>query len=483
MSADCSPLTTRPSPPRHLTTRVVWWALGLALACRLPWIWSPLLDAHSWRQTETAAIARNYYEGGFRFLYPECDWGGKGPYYIGCEFPVYPYLVSLTYAVTGVHEWVGRAYAVLFSLLSTYFLFRLAELWMDRRAGLVAACFFAASPNCVFFTRNFMPESLMLLATIGSFLFLSRWYRSDRSCHLLAAASFAALALLVKLPSAYLLLPAGYLLWCKFGRSLLDRAEFWGFAAMAIIPAVLWYGHAQQLHRMSGLSFNIFGGGFWGDREVWLHADMYRKFATRFFFLVLTPVGCLGALLGLLVPAREKGEYFMHLWLLAVLIYVFLTPRASLVHYYYLLPLTPVAGLLLGRMVSAVARPWLRAVVVAALPFSLALGFSYIVGPQHWYRCDWAMLDAARAAAARTAPSDLIAVCDEGNSEVLYYAHRKGWHLRTGELASSAAAGILQGQAKLFVSKHRLTQEEAEAMALVLIPEASGEYFCYGRRL
>ena len=37
---------------------------------------SPLLDHHSWRQADTAAIARNFAREQFNIFYPQVDWRG-----------------------------------------------------------------------------------------------------------------------------------------------------------------------------------------------------------------------------------------------------------------------------------------------------------------------------------------------------------------------------------------------------------------------
>ena len=37
---------------------------------------SPLLDAHSWRQADTAAISRNFLRERFNIFYPQIDWRG-----------------------------------------------------------------------------------------------------------------------------------------------------------------------------------------------------------------------------------------------------------------------------------------------------------------------------------------------------------------------------------------------------------------------
>ena len=51
--------------------------VGLSLLVHLPGITSPLLDLHSHRQCQTAMVARNYVENGYRFLYPQIDWEGR----------------------------------------------------------------------------------------------------------------------------------------------------------------------------------------------------------------------------------------------------------------------------------------------------------------------------------------------------------------------------------------------------------------------
>ncbi|NJL87139.1 MAG: hypothetical protein HC886_16055 [Leptolyngbyaceae cyanobacterium SM1_1_3] len=49
--------------------------LALALLVRLYNLQSPIIGVHSWRQADTAALARNFYENGLNFFYPQVDWG------------------------------------------------------------------------------------------------------------------------------------------------------------------------------------------------------------------------------------------------------------------------------------------------------------------------------------------------------------------------------------------------------------------------
>jgi hypothetical protein len=83
----------------------------LAVVVRLIEVEQPFIDRWSWRQSDTAAIARNYLENGFHFNRPQIDWAGDAPGYVGTEFPILPFAVALAYKVTGVQEWVGRIQA------------------------------------------------------------------------------------------------------------------------------------------------------------------------------------------------------------------------------------------------------------------------------------------------------------------------------------------------------------------------------------
>ena len=63
--------------------------LLLAAGLRLLYIDAPLLDAHRWRQVDTAFMARAFYESGINPLKPEANWGGAHGY-VESEFPLLP---------------------------------------------------------------------------------------------------------------------------------------------------------------------------------------------------------------------------------------------------------------------------------------------------------------------------------------------------------------------------------------------------------
>src|SRR3989338_8211507 len=67
------------------------------------------------RQTVVGMVARNFYQHGFNFFYPELDDNGTGPYLFNAEMPLYSYIMAIGYWLAGgVREWVARSVSVAF---------------------------------------------------------------------------------------------------------------------------------------------------------------------------------------------------------------------------------------------------------------------------------------------------------------------------------------------------------------------------------
>jgi hypothetical protein len=80
----------RETRPRHQHVIAVIIVCVFAVAARVVLINQPYVDHWSWRQSDVAAIARNFLQNGSRFAYPQIDWAGNAPGYVGTEFPILP---------------------------------------------------------------------------------------------------------------------------------------------------------------------------------------------------------------------------------------------------------------------------------------------------------------------------------------------------------------------------------------------------------
>src|SRR5438309_2774580 len=252
------------------TTELVIALWVLAVAARLILINQPYIDHWSWRQSDVAAIARNFSERGFRFGYPQIDWAGDATGYVGTEFPILPFLAAICYKSAGIHEWIGRSQAVIFFAVSLPFFFLLVHEIFGSTAAVWATFFFSFAPLNIFAGRSFMPDVPSLgLSIIGLYLFL-RWAEHSTLLLFFLAAIAISLSLLIKItsiviavPLLYLVVAAVYDRWQnkerRFpkppGRSG-DRPslDYGGrrpplqwlalFAAITLLPSAAWYWHA-----------------------------------------------------------------------------------------------------------------------------------------------------------------------------------------------------------------------------------------------
>ena len=109
----------------------IWPLVFIGLLFRLININSPVLGVHSWRQADTASIARNFLSNNLIFWLPQVNWSGSTNGLVECEFPLYQYLVAHLYKLFGVNEIYARGLSVIFGCLSIIFLFRLIKRVFD----------------------------------------------------------------------------------------------------------------------------------------------------------------------------------------------------------------------------------------------------------------------------------------------------------------------------------------------------------------
>ena len=175
-------------PRDYRATKLVIVIGIFAVAARLIFINQPYVDHWSWRQSDVAAIARNFLQNGFRFGYPQIDWAGNAPGYVGTEFPILPFIAAVCYKFAGVHEWIGRSQAVILFAVSLPFFFLLIREIFGSTAAVWASFFYCFTPLNVFAGRSFMPDVPSLsFAIIGLYLFL-RWVQHGESSSFFAAA-------------------------------------------------------------------------------------------------------------------------------------------------------------------------------------------------------------------------------------------------------------------------------------------------------
>jgi 4-amino-4-deoxy-L-arabinose transferase-like glycosyltransferase len=433
---------------RHLA-----FAIGaVAVAVRLIAIDQPYIDNWSWRQSDVAAIARNFYNNGFHFAYPQIDWAGDAPGYVGTEFPILPFIAAITYKFLGVHEWIGRGQAVIFFTASLPFFFLLVREIFGSAAAIWALFFYSFAPLNIFAGREFMPDVPSLgLAMIGLYLFL-RWIDNNNLGSFIGAAITISLSILIKATSAVIGAPLLYLAvavvydrrWsfqreCDGHRPRLQLLAV--FAAITLLPSVIWYWHAYEIAQ------NFYPYHFFGAGGVQIMSTVsYWKIAKQIITSSLTPLLFGLALIGAfvtspvmkafgtptrLVAVSTRRSALFHWWLAAIVASIIVVGYGNR-HQWYQLPLVPVAAafagagcVFVGSKISARKMNVALSAVIGLLFGALAF---FYARPLYHSPSSVALRDLGLKLDRTTQKNSLVAAADNGDPTVFYYAQRKGWH-------------------------------------------------------
>jgi 4-amino-4-deoxy-L-arabinose transferase-like glycosyltransferase len=415
-------------------------------------IGKPLLDYHAWRQCETAAIARNLYRHGLNLFWPQVDWAGIHPGYVGMEFPLFQGTVALLYRLFGLDDSVGRGVSVLFSIGAVVLLYRFVLRLYDPRTAFIAALIFALMPLYVVLSQQFMPDVMMLSLTVGAIFFLYVWYADDRPLSLAVSGVLFMLALLVKIPTGTHYLPIAHIFYLKYGGRFLKKWPFWAYVAITLLPSLVWYQHALGVSQHY-YPYHMFGaidhgrGVLLSNLAPVLTIEFYLKISLRVLGLILTPVGFWFFIVGLISPSRRRDEHLLYSWLISLVAYLLLFAHGNLEHGYYQIVLAPLCAIFIAKgalwlhnvnevrgalatLVPNCVRCLSKTQQTGAVSASVILFLIWTLVITARYLGDLSespYLRAAEAIKRLTRTEDLLIISDGSNPITLYLSERKGW--------------------------------------------------------
>lgn len=472
--------------------------LLLGIGLRLPYINSPLLDAHRWRQIDTAVMARYFYEDSPNPFYPQVNWGGPHGY-VESEFPLVPYIASLLYRVVGPDDMWGRVTTVGFSALLILFVFLLMREMCGGAAGRAAALLVAVSPGAIYYGRTFMPDTAMLSFAVAALYAWIRYLTTGRTRALVWSSALLALCILVKLPGVLVLLPMAAAAWQSRGRAALADRRLWAAIVVAGAIAAAWYVHAYLIFRDTGLTFGIIAHpartypadvspgpwpdvfSKWSTVPLLTGGEFYETLLERLIRLHLTPVGLSVALVGLLTW-RGRWSTVPGAWLVAMTMFVLVAGFGHLAHDYYQLPLVVIGAMYFGVIAAPLFDgEWLRARIgggrwrgpvasgVLVTGLSILLFFESGVIRSHFRpaRLDLDMQRAGEAVDQAIPDPDalLIVIDDYGVTSpvLLYLADRRGWSFGPNDLTPERVDWLRRRGGRYFVATEWNDLGEANA--------------------
>lgn len=404
---------------------------------RLYKIDNPIADWHSWRQADTASVTRTYKERGINLLYPRyhdissIQTGIFNPLgYRFVEFPVYNAVHALLSrnSLFSLEMW-GRLLSVFCALVSAFFIYLVGKRLMGKAGGLLSAFFFAFIPYNVYFSRVILPEPMgVAFVVISMWLFLL-YIEKEKTLYLYFSGIFFALSMLIKPFMVFYSVPLIYLLVRKYGlKNLFLNAKllirFLIFTLLAIAPFFLWRVWVNQYP--SGIPF--FDWAFNGDKIRFRPSFWRWIFGERLGHLILGSWGLIPFSLGIFKKAKD---FFTHLALLGMLLYVVIVATANVRHDYYQIITIPAVSLALasGSLYlwrgDGLNRFLSRTILIFSIFVMLITGALQV---KEFYKINHPEIIEAGEALDRIAPKDALVVAPyNGDTAFLYQTKRWGW--------------------------------------------------------
>lgn len=412
--------------------------LFLGLWVRLYKLDNPVADWHSWRQADTAAVARNFYKEGYNPFMPKYDdMSGVAEFPVPnpnrhrfVEFPIYNSLVYFAYLLNGgVDERLARLISALISLGSLVFVFLITRRFFGNFTALVASLLFALLPFNVFFSRVILPEPTLVFFSLGMFYFVNRWIFEEKLSLYFVSILFTACAFLVKPAAIFYLLPLIYSYYQKEQRWWPIPIRYFGFIIPALLPFIGWRVWMSQFPEGIPASNWLFDGkhlrfkpSFWR----WILGD-------RFGREILGVTGSVLFFIGLLVKPKLHEGLLLHLLVLSSFLFLIVFATGNVQHDYYQTLIVPAIVIFTARgfvvllqgIPSFVPRFWTIPFALLFLPVTFYITWLEVRG---LYQINNPVIVEAGQHADRILPKDAVVVAPyQGDTSFLYQTNRTGW--------------------------------------------------------
>jgi Dolichyl-phosphate-mannose-protein mannosyltransferase len=447
-------------------SRQDWFALVfillVAFSLRLYKFNSPIADWHSFRQVDTAAVARNFEKDGFDLLHPRYDdlsnvatgqYNPEGLRFV--EFPLYNASFAALHRFLPLMslEQYGRLVTILFSLSTIIVIYYLLRMEVSALAAFYGALIYAVMPFFVFYSRVVLPDPTAISLAFLSIFFLYVW--ATKKTHSVGQFVYYMLALLsvigailVKPTTAFYLLPLAYVFFRKHTFGVFKRPEAYLFFILALAPFALWR-YWISLFPVGGPGFEWLitsVNTFEGQKVIFMRPAFFRWiFYERILLLIMGGWAGLFVFLGAL--RRLSRPWLIYSIGISGILYTLTFQGGNVQHDYYQIMILPVLaifggmgiGLLYDIDKKLLPKFMLTIAVWAVLAFSAIMSFEQVKG---MYNVSESLMNTARIIDTVT-PKDALVITDTtGDTTLLYNAHRRGMPVYADSLPKLKERGM-----------------------------------------
>lgn len=399
----------------------------------------PLLEGASTRQVETAMIARNFYNHGFKLFYPQIDvFGNDNPGYLMQEFYIIPFIAALFYKLLGgINEWILRLISVFSYIVASIMIYKLAAYCFNRKVGVIATLCLTISPLSIYLGRAVHPEMAIIFFNATAIYSFLRWIEKRKLSYGVATAVSFTMAVLLKIPNLYLILPLLFIGIMSQDKSTFKSAQFWllSLIGFIVIGAFNFHQHLVRVAYPNAAVTNFDMNTILHYIKVYLaKKEFYKKIYEDLVNYTLTPIGTTLFILGLMLKLETRREWLFYIWILSIGIFFLLMP-AQCIQGYYQIHLLPAASIIMGKIIYQFSasqffnnRFLKKNVFGALLLMSVFLvvfrySYAYYRVPENFRY----VVETGKAIDNLVEKNALVIASIENGPDLIYYSNRKGW--------------------------------------------------------
>ncbi len=416
---------------------------------------APIIDAHSWRQSETYSIAKNFLED-FNIMHPRVNYIepeiNKERFFLGA-FPVYEYLLASVFRIFGESVLIARFFSILITFLTSIYIWLVCKQLFNEKSAFIAALVFNIFPASIFWGRAVMNDLLALnLSLLAVLLILEKkphWF----------AALVLALAISIKPFFLVTLVPIYYLLVL---RNYKEKKVFLFVSAIFTLISLSFFSF-WTIYKSTFPPHSIYPDSylpylFWDKSPFvflketkWLEILLNER-----LFYELTPIGFLLFLAGVFTRFKNNWRFkFLFIWLGSVIFALVFVTQGNVWHTYYQIIIFPIASIIIALVIDNVLSRFSQIKQFKLQIFLILLGifFLYYLGKvpfdeakNDYFRQDVKygyFLPDMQSTKAIIPKNKLVLLADDiddkGSPVLLHHLDRYGWIIKTDKLCDSSS--------------------------------------------
>ncbi|MDF1795905.1 MAG: glycosyltransferase family 39 protein [Coxiellaceae bacterium] len=422
--------------------------LGVVVLTHLYLLLCPYLHPpHTWRQGDTAAVARNFYRESMNLFLPRIDSRGNLSGINGMEFPLYNYCVAIIYKITST-AWIGfgRILSFVFSLIGVWFLSKINRQQTEARYqanNLLVLLVAYSVPYFSQFCSSFMPEMMAMMLMLISFYTFFTYIQKQSITALVLSSISLAIAILVRPYYIFLALPYVSFFISQLRTSVRHSILTAVFGLLPLIPFFAWY-HYWVPHLNTTYNSHYFYMGIPLTEAIkniglswWILLGVLAKNYFGYIYLPFFALGCYSIFrqpqLSLSQTLTSPIHQLLYSAILTCIVLPFVVGSHYKPHLYFLgavFPAITVYSALGFQFIYNQMRNKNLITIILTLLFILIYAFTtyninHVYKPEKNARLMLRILPQLQ----KHIPTNALVIIDDPNRMYLYTLDRKGWAL------------------------------------------------------